>query len=116
MPEIDDFLGLGEKAMTANIEQEVTVPHGAADAANIMRVLLDHDDRRRFLGQAVSGRQARGAGADHENFCISGHARRDSWDLRIAFAQSFVNARLIFACKKALMNINAVPPRTISGR
>src|SRR3984957_5334922 len=64
--------------MAANIEQEIPVPHGTADTADIERVFLDHDDRRRLLGQAVSRGETGGPGADHENVCIcGGHVRRD---------------------------------------
>ena len=37
VPEVDDFLGLGEEPVAANVEQEILVPHGAADAADIDR-------------------------------------------------------------------------------
>ncbi len=97
MPEVDDFLGLGKKPMATDVEQEIPVPHGAADAADIDRVFLDHDDRRCFLGQAVSRGEAGGPGADHENVCIYGHARRDPPGFRTAFAQNFVKVGLIAA-------------------
>ena len=52
--------------MAADVEQEVLVA-GAADAADVDRVLLDNKDRRRFLGQAIGRCQAGRPGADDEN-------------------------------------------------
>ena len=48
VPEVDDFLRLGEEAMAADVEQEILVAHRAADAADIDRIFLDHEHRRRF--------------------------------------------------------------------
>jgi hypothetical protein len=77
--------------VAADVEQEIAVPHGAADAADVKRVFLDHDDGRRLFGQTVSRSEAGGPGADHENICISGHARRGPLGFSPHFAQSFVN-------------------------
>ena len=76
-PEVLHLLRLGEEAVPADVEHEAVVFDRAADAADVNRVFLDHDDRRRLLGQAVSRGEAGGPGADHENVCICGHARRD---------------------------------------
>ena len=56
--------------MAADVEQEALVVDGAADAADIDRVLLDHDDRRHFLGQAIGGGETGGPRADDEDFGI----------------------------------------------
>ncbi len=69
-PEVDHLLRFREEAMAADIEHEVLVVHGAADAAHIDRILLDHDDRGHFSGQAIGGGQPRRSGADHEHFNI----------------------------------------------
>ena len=68
VPEIDDFLGLGEEAMAADVEQKALVVRGAADAADIGRVLLEYEDVAAVFGQGVGGGQASGACADDERF------------------------------------------------
>ena len=45
LPEVDDLLGLGEEAVAADVEQEVLVAGGAADAADVGRVGLDDRGR-----------------------------------------------------------------------
>src|SRR6267154_6002596 len=98
--------------MATNIEQEIPVPHGAADAPDIEWVFLDHDDRRRLLGQAVSRGEAGGPGADHENVCIcGGHVRRDPLGFRAAFAQNFVKVGLIAARRSASWSLNEASMR-----
>ena len=59
--------------MAADVEQEILVFDGAADAADIDRVALDDDDGARFLGQAIGGSEAGGPGTDHEHFGIDAH-------------------------------------------
>ena len=59
--------------MAADVEQEILVCDGAADAADIDRVALDDDDGARFLGQALGGGEAGGPGTDHEHFGIDAH-------------------------------------------
>ena len=75
LPQVDDFLRLREEAVPADVEHEAVVLDGAADAADIDRVLLDHDDRRVFLGQAVGGGEAGRPGADHEDVASCGAHR-----------------------------------------
>ena len=59
--------------MAADVEQEILVCDGAADAADIDRVALDDDDGARLLGQAIGGSKAGGPGTDHEHFGIDAH-------------------------------------------
>ena len=59
--------------MAADVEQEVLVAHGAADAADIERVFLDHDDRGHFLGEAIGGGETGRPGTDHEHFDVDTH-------------------------------------------
>src|SRR2546421_4935949 len=61
LPQVDDLLRFGEEAMPADVEHEAVVFDRAADAADVHRVLLDHDDGRIFLGQAVGRGEARGS-------------------------------------------------------
>ena len=56
--------------MAADVEQIALIVDGAADAADIERIALDHDHRARFLGQAIGGGEAGGPGADHEDFGV----------------------------------------------
>ena len=67
LPEVDHLLRLGEEAVAADVEQEVLVAGGAADAADVGRIGLDHRRGDAALGQQVGGRQARRSGADHEH-------------------------------------------------
>ena len=53
--------------MSADVEHEAVVFDGAADAADINRILLDHDDGRGLLRQAVGGGQSGRAGANDED-------------------------------------------------
>ena len=59
--------------MAADVEHEALVFDGAADAADIDRVLLDHDDRGVFLGQAIGGGEPGGPRADDEDVCVDAH-------------------------------------------
>ena len=59
--------------MAADVEQEILVLDGAADAADIDRVALDDDDGARLLGQAIRGSEAGGPGTDHEHFGVDAH-------------------------------------------
>ncbi len=54
--------------MAANVEQEALVIDGAADAADIDRILFQDDDVPALLGQLVSGRQSRGPTANNDCF------------------------------------------------
>jgi hypothetical protein len=53
--------------VAADIESEALMLHGAADAADIDGILLDHRHRLARLGQQVGGGQARGPGTDDGN-------------------------------------------------
>jgi hypothetical protein len=70
VPEVHHLLGLGEEAVAADIEHEVLVVHGAADAADIDRILLDHGHGRHLFGQAIGGGQTRRPGTDHQHFDV----------------------------------------------
>ena len=65
-------LRLGEEAVAADVEQEALVAGGAADAADIGRIGLDHGDGDALLGQQIGGGQAGGSGADDEHVRV-GH-------------------------------------------
>ena len=56
--------------MPADVEQEVAVADGAADAADIDGVTLDDHHVAAGLGQQIAGRQARRAGADDKRLGI----------------------------------------------
>ena len=73
LPQVDHFLRLREEAMPADVEHEAVVFDRAADAADIHRVLLDHDDRGVLLGEAVGGGEAGRPCADHEDVGMDAH-------------------------------------------
>src|ERR1044072_1766790 len=63
--------------MPADVEHEAVVFDRAADAAHVHRVLLDHDDRGVFFGEAVGGGEAGRSCADHEDVGMGAH--RETW-------------------------------------
>src|SRR5512139_1455442 len=66
---------LGEEAVAADVEAEAVMLDRAADAPDIMRVLLDHDDRGRLPGEAIGGGEPGRARPDDEDLGIVAHAR-----------------------------------------
>ncbi len=56
-PEVDDLLGLGEEAVPADVEQEILVAGGAADAAHVRGIGLDHRGGNAVLGEQIGGGQ-----------------------------------------------------------
>ena len=46
--------------MAADVEHEIFVAHGSAYATDVSLVLLDHDHRRGFFGEAIGGREPLG--------------------------------------------------------
>ena len=54
--------------MAADVEQEVLVIGGAADAADVDRIRLDDGGRDALLGEQVGGGQPSRPGADDEDF------------------------------------------------
>src|SRR5262249_31983696 len=72
VPQVHDFFRLREEAMAANVEQELAVAGGAADAPDIAWVGLDHRRGDALLRQQVGGRQPRRTRADYEHIRI-GH-------------------------------------------
>ena len=67
VPEVDDLLRLGEEAVAADVEKKALIVNGAADAADIGRVGLDHGGGDLGLRQQIGRRQARRPGADDED-------------------------------------------------
>src|SRR3546814_19793035 len=57
VPQVDDFLAFREEAVTADVEAKALMLDRAADAADIMRDLLDRSEERR-VGE-MSGRTGR---------------------------------------------------------
>jgi hypothetical protein len=73
VPEIDHFLGFRKEAVAADVEPETLMLHGAADAADIDRVLFDHSDRVTLLGEQIGGGQAcRPRPDDRHVNCLAG--------------------------------------------
>src|SRR5262249_1093783 len=61
--------------MPADVEQKILVANRAADAAHIDRILLDDEDRRPLLAQAIGGRQASRPRANDEDLDMFRHKR-----------------------------------------
>src|SRR3546814_7209037 len=62
--QVDDLLAFREEAVAADIEAESVMLDGAADAADIIRVLFDHRDAIPLPGQQIGGGQPGGSGTD----------------------------------------------------
>src|SRR3546814_17730475 len=62
--QVDDLLAFREEAVAADIEAESVMLDGAADAADIIRVLFDHRDAIPRPGQQIGGGQPGGYGTD----------------------------------------------------
>src|SRR3546814_13045296 len=62
--QVDDLLAFREEAVAADIEAESVMLDGAADAADIIRVLFDHRDAIPLPGQQIGGGQPGGSGPD----------------------------------------------------
>src|SRR6185312_830159 len=71
-PQRHDLPGFGEEAVATDVEVEVLVAHGAADAAHISRVALDDDDGAPFLAEAIGCGQSGRPRADDQHLDV-GH-------------------------------------------
>ena len=63
-PEILDLLRLREEAMPADVEVESLVARGARDAADVLRIALQHGDGDSGFGEKVGGGEPGGARPD----------------------------------------------------
>jgi hypothetical protein len=81
VPEIDDFARLREEAVAANVEAIAFMDDGAADAADILRVLLGDENAHVLLGEKIAGGQASWPRADNGD--VHGRTRVHLRHLRI---------------------------------
>src|SRR5437763_3805317 len=71
MPQLVDFLGLGEEAVPAEIEAVALADVGASNPADLVG-RLEHDHRLALLSQEVARRQPGGTAAESKHRMLRG--------------------------------------------